>query len=538
MLRTLLLFLLLVVAAPARALDVCQPPRVVPGQRVVFEASGAPPGARVAFIRGDGPGQTCPVGLGGACFNLSHAVLLATIPADAQGNARFDRVLPANLPAGFRFGVQVAVRVGGRFLLSHPFFAATQLPGDPSTACATGRVCATQDADLDGVNDLCDLCADDSATCPSVVPNPNRTCSARGWVGVSATGNCADLVPSNETALWDVRPTMLRSNATPAEIGWFNRLPPELRGLCSLSPALGASQPAGRADPDCEIMNTFSTPADVSNALLDPLRDAFLTNSGGPVGAVLEPDAPWVAVIDTAVTRAPGIAVDPPDQARHGCSMTALVHDLTCDARGSCGVKVGTWLALDRDPNAPGGVNTVAGGYLGTQATLATRILDAVRDWDLAGRPGPLVIHLAVGWEPEYTWRAGSPGTESVGARTVRLALEYAACQGALIVAAAGNERGGPVPSPGPMYPAAWAANPAPDCAATGTSREAGLLYAVDAVGEDGSLILRSRDMALPRLVAWGWQAMADIQRWAPSCGLQGAPVTALTGTSVATAVL
>jgi hypothetical protein len=536
-LRAMLMLMLTLIALPAQALDLCQPPRVAPGETIVMQVSGAPPGARVGFVRGTGPGRTCPAGLGGSCFNLSRAVLLGVVPTTADGVATLRAPLPTNLPVGTRFGIQAAIiQPGGRIEATHPFFVTVQDRADLSTACATGNVCADQDADLDGVHDLCDLCADDSSACPAQVTTP-PTCSSRAWVGLSRTGDCAELVPPNERADWVARPALLSPTATAEELAFFARLAPELRNLCLLDPGSRGTQPIGKADPDCEIMGGFATPAEVSQELLPWLRGAFLSNSGGPVGAPLSPDAPWVAILDTAAARAPGVAVDPPDQARHGCSMNAFVHDLTCTDPLSCGAQVGTWLALDRDPLAPGGINLTNGGYLGTQSTLAAQILDAVQDWDYAGRPGPLVIHLAVGWEPEYTWRPGSPGTESVGAQAVRLALEYASCEGALVIAAAGNEKGGPVPVSGPMYPAAWGALPPPDCADVGTAREAALLYAVDAVGEDGSLITRARDLATPRLVAWGWQAMADIATWAPSCGIDGAPVTAMTGSSVATAV-
>ena len=115
-------------------------------------------------------------------------------------------------------------------------------------------------------------------------------------------------------------------------------------------------------------------------------------------------------------------------------------------------------------------------GTFGTQSQLAHEIYRAVQDWqsDYFKQPQdqwpPLVLNISAGWDGEYnrTHELGDcpfePGVGqaeaclSLGAVGVRWALQYAACKGALVVAAAGNSRQGPTEPAAerPMYPAAW----------------------------------------------------------------------------------
>ncbi|HMV69390.1 MAG TPA: LamG domain-containing protein [Myxococcota bacterium] len=148
----------LLLSTSANAMDLCQPPRVVPGEHVVLQVSGAPANARVALVRGSGPGSTCPPPLNGSCFDVANGVLLTWVRANADGFASLDVPLPANLPTGLSFGLQAGVIQGPNLLKSEPFFASTQGANDPSNACSTGNVCADQDADADSVHDVCDVC--------------------------------------------------------------------------------------------------------------------------------------------------------------------------------------------------------------------------------------------------------------------------------------------------------------------------------------------------------------------------------------------
>jgi hypothetical protein len=360
------------------------------------------------------------------------------------------------------------------------------------------------------------------------LPTPPDACGATTWIAWSPTGVCDDLLPAALADHWTAWPLLLGPGEPTREaLVDYLELPPELRGYCELAPSGPEAPPlpTGLADPDCGVVAALADPAGVSAAMLGPLRDQFRAAAGGPVEVPSLGPVVRVALIDTQVTAAVGEAAA--DQARHGCAMRSFMHDLTCE--GDCPMETTSVLALDRVPGSPPTVDPVRGGFYGTQGTLARRIVQAVSQWRRDGRPGPLIVHLAVGWDPQYSSPPDAPGALSLAARAVRDAVEHTTCDGGLVIAAAGNETGGPLTSLGPMFPAGWAA----ELARCGGP----LLHAVDAVGPEGSLVLRARPRATPRLVAPGFHAMADVEAWSPGCGVGGAPVTSLTGSSVATAV-
>lgn len=368
---------------------------------------------------------------------------------------------------------------------------------------------------------------------PDTTPLPaEEPCPATSWISWTG-GDCQDLLTDGLAETWSTWPLLLGpGEPTREELLEFLELPGHLRGYCELVPVDEAAPPlpAGLADPDCGVVAPLATAAEVSAQVLQPLREAWRSAAGGPVAVPVSGPPVRVAVVDTQVTSPAARVDDAADQARHGCAMRTFIQDLTC--AGDCPAEITSLLALDRVPGSPPTQDTTRGGFYGTQGTLARRIAQALGTWQRDGQPGPLIVHLAVGWEARYNSPPGSPGGWSWAALAVRDAIEHATCSGALVIAAAGNETGGTPVAVGPMYPAGWEAQ-----AVTCLGSPAPLLAAVDAVGPDGALVLRARPRATPRLVAPGAQAMADVATWAPGCGVDGAPVTALTGSSVATAV-
>ena len=136
---------------------------------------------------------------------------------------------------------------------------------------------------------------------------------------------------------------------------------------------------------------------------------------------------------------------------------------------------VANHLALAR--TSPNVVNTAQGGFFGTQTDLALAIVRAVDAWRLAvTTPGAtsqqrrLVINLSLGWDPSPSYGGSYPGNSVAAlpppARAVHAAITHAVCQGALVIAAAGNQSGGSAPTMGPMFPAGWESKPAPGVAA------------------------------------------------------------------------
>ncbi len=97
-----------------------------------------------------------------------------------------------------------------------------------------------------------------------------------------------------------------------------------------------------------------------------------------------------------------------------------------------------------------GGSSVHAAGWRGSSST-------PWRPGARAAAAERLVIPLAIGWDSAF---ADPTDTAS---RAVHDALVHAACHGALVTAAAGNDTGGPSPGSGPLYPAAWESELAPD---------------------------------------------------------------------------
>jgi hypothetical protein len=315
-------------------------------------------------------------------------------------------------------------------------------------------------------------------------------------------------------------------------------------GAAELEPMLAAID--AHADmhavaPDCGSGAGQAEPDDQVDAAL---RAAFLLNIGALSGEALGPSdvlrtAIEVAVIDSISQQA---ADDPqvvPADA-HGQNIAALIAEIVCPARRpECLAQLHHTLALPRvDGNSP--PDWVRGGQRGTPADVALGIYEAVESWsrrqssDAAPR---LVINLSIGWEPSKSPRGPDLALQA--------ALEYAACHGALVFAAAGND----VLSScgehrGPLTPASFETLPAPtadQCEAFGfASRESPeypifaekarpLVYAVGGVDERGRALTNARVGGRPRLAATAANALA--------LGPDGEYTMTLSGSSVAAAV-
>jgi hypothetical protein len=169
-----------------------------------------------------------------------------------------------------------------------------------------------------------------------------------------------------------------------------------------------------------------------------------------------------IAVIDSSPTDITGGI--PLGRSAHGHVVGWSAHDLLCDGPLSttCFGHVSTYLAL---PHVTAGeVDCVHGGGFGTRVELARQIFRAVETWkpQVGSRPR-LVIPLALGWDPA----SGDP--TDAASQAVHAALVHAACHGAFLAAAAGNDTGGKSPPGGLVYPAAWESEYAPTLEACAT---------------------------------------------------------------------
>lgn len=252
-----------------------------------------------------------------------------------------------------------------------------------------------------------------------------------------------------------------------------------------------------------------------------------------PGSASARPDV-RLAIVDTMPDGAPN------PNSLHAPTLDALANAMACTSGGKCAVDIKHHLAMPRVED--GAVDLVNGGNYGTLWDLARALRAATRD-SIADGFDHLVINLSLGWDP--TGQSSLPnnhlglitGSSNLPApiRAVHTALVYARCQGALIIAASGNDDVGLEDRTGPLLPAGWMVHDAPttaQCASLFTSRggpasiqKAPLVYAVGGVNHLGQALENARPQSTPELVA-------------PASGV-AAPTggAVLTGTSVAALV-
>lgn len=234
---------------------------------------------------------------------------------------------------------------------------------------------------------------------------------------------------------------------------------------------------------------------------------------------------------------------------RHGFTLAHMAKQLICrDAGPSCPVTVATRLALARprfDPDDPArSAASSEGGYLGTVDELARVIVQAVSEWRQSHSTEKLILNLSVGWDAELldqidgcrvrqmdAWRVSQLDPS---AQLVYEALRYARRSGALVIAAAGNRRGGEQ-SNWPVLPAAWELRrPTWFHLPFGRKR----VYAVGGVDWQGLPLPNARVGGMPRRVAFGDHAVAKIWRTEePTATYTGSSVSAAVASSIAAVV-
>ena len=323
-----------------------------------------------------------------------------------------------------------------------------------------------------------------------------------------------------------------------------------------------------RMDRDCQVVAPLGTSSNI-RASWQTLHADFHAQTGQlatlpPSGTLLPVADIRVAVVDSSPhSYAAGEAVE--DRLGHGHAIGRIIRELGCpDGSPVCISHVANHLAL---PQVTQTVKDLAhGGYFGEQTQLARSIHAAVSDWrshnagnvppGMPATPQPrLVINLSLAWDGRYggPYKA-NPATElSAPIYAVHAAITHAVCRGALVLAAAGNDPGGPEDLPGPMYPAAWEQKPAPTLAECDAFEEPGypeqgalpvfpsagapywpLVFGVGGVRGDDLKLENTRPGGRPRLAAPGAHALAaDVD----SSGTL-VPTDVLTGTSAATAAV
>ena len=140
------------------------------------------------------------------------------------------------------------------------------------------------------------------------------------------------------------------------------------------------------------------------------------------------------------------------------------------------------------------------------------RALDAaLAEWESAPGRSHLIVNMSLGWDPADTQGSG------LKVKWMTQLLSRAYCEGALVIAAAGNRTG----SEGAVFPAALESLAPPDaqqCGRLGYSLVGSsgsyrpLIHAVGAVDQYDQRLVLARPHGQPRLAAYGMQVVVPGQ--------------------------
>ncbi len=394
-------------------------------------------------------------------------------------------------------------------------------------------------------------------------------------------------------------------------------LPKELKRYCALTWVADKGSPIGAPDAkellelkgfegvkkmeeDCVAVAPQGGEGPNVSSAEEVLRDKFRVAAGFPPNLSLnegiEHNTSFVVAVDTlphgkvpalfypgALLPIPIVQEEDPfpfGQDEHGWTVLALIDDLTSVVFGPDGTQPTKLANVDAELALPSvdhdNIDQDNGGFFGRQFHLANALCSAIDDWEAWKErreneepgvtvPGPVVV-MALGSLPVEGEQCDSDEVikkSSIATRVVYAAMQHAACHGAALVAAAGNDPNGQnasVPGcdevDGPTCPGAMSKIPMPtptDCEniygemedpKTGKTidpYDAGkyhlyqgpldnpLVHLISAVEPSGVLIAATRKGSVSKLAAIGTLGVAQ--------DANGQWHTALTGTSVATAV-
>lgn len=326
---------------------------------------------------------------------------------------------------------------------------------------------------------------------------------------------------------------------------------------CHVAAPLGVSDPAG-ALPRAQSLDAMAA---IDRVAVD--------------SSVVPKARTRVAVIDTSPDSGGGDAVV--GRSAHGYTIQRAIENVACpktdagEPVGTCTVETISYLAM---PLTAGDVRDPKhGGWYGQQTDVASAIVRAVDDWR-ATKPVStgqrLVINLSLGWEsswdvsPLYPTIGGKVGPVTLrpSATAVREALQHAACNGALVIAAVGNDGGGSAPTSDAMSPSAFTTvsiMPSSACSTepagfadvvpkptTFGEYKLPVVFPVAGVDRDDKPISNARDASVTPLVAYGASVSGRVPVGSHErlLGETATTVTsaygtvALTGTSVASAMV
>lgn len=434
----------------------------------------------------------------------------------------------------------------------------------PPTGCKTYRtgICAAECAPM-----TCDTTA--GATWLR-----SEVCTDTRWVGRVNSGAACPAAPApwstsrlfGATAQVDSRGDLGRY----CLYVWTGTAPPTAPQLALLPPYLGVPAQTW-LDKDCSAAAPLlGDPSLLFDETTLTLAESFRVQAEAPDSLPSSGLPPTrVAVIDTFTDDPASEGIVGPGgvvatgEAKHGRQVGAIIESLACPKAGStCSVQVSphlgmSYIRLDLQGND---------ANFGYQAHVAQSIYDATRAWQAAGGSlsGPrLVINLSLGWEPLYECDDEQSGERREAAESVHSAIRHAVCNGALVIAAAGNDPGGTIGGDGPMPPSAWETEAAPTsgrCAAICEGKQAcisqrqgfdpqgcpkgqpgcyrPLVYGAGGLGTDDKAIGSTRNGGRPRLAAPAQEVVVPTDRfdWLDTPPMTGSSAAAAVVSGIAAA--
>jgi hypothetical protein len=358
-------------------------------------------------------------------------------------------------------------------------------------------------------------------------PTPGSSASGRWEVGVVSSAE---------------RPGGPRELGTICAYDWVpaRECAPDLRALA------GAGVPL-QVDPP------LVTPAQAPTTAAGPLtlavaRDAY----DAAIDLGLAPAAPedgervGVAVVDTSPDASGTITAG---EDAHGFNVAWLIRHLTCPKGGACATYPIMANAFERS----GSRSVTTPSKVGQAVSRAVTEWTKLRTLPAGQRVARLVVNLSLAWEScpcqwvdpatfglaEKSELATNLPTICVGEAIAKWEIARARCQGAIVIASAGN-----APGSGPALPAAWEKDTL-DCSGfqvppgVADATAAPVLYAAGAVGPRDEALPITRDQSTPRLVAPSTLAVGfPDDSSADGYGQHATRSAVLTGTSVSAAAV
>lgn len=269
----------------------------------------------------------------------------------------------------------------------------------------------------------------------------------------------------------------------------------------------------GWSEPDCQGVVPYGHPhEDDAAPILDPSFHTQLQAMAQLPMTIPAPVPTRVLIVDSAIDR--GLPDPSTGFLEHGRVMGLIARELGCpDPNGPCLVAVSNQLALPLiRENGVVVRDEMHGGKFGMISDTARAIYDGFRLLDGPGADR-ILINLSVGWPPELGGWFPADNWQSLPApvRSVYSVLNWVSCRGGAIVAATGNNPGGPT-TLGAAYPAMWETKPAPNAArcatlastvpGPSTSTYRPLLYGSTGVDPRDALLTTTRNGGVAQIVA------------------------------------